>query len=96
MLQPQQLCRIQQQVASVKVAETVQDYMVRMAAETRQHVSISLGLSPRGLLTLQRAAQAKAFLSDRGFVTPDDVLDVVFPVLSVRLGLEIDEANHVI
>ena len=91
-----QLLEIQEQVAHVSVAESVQDYLVRIATETRQHMSISLGLSPRGLLTLQRTSQARAFLQGRDFVTPDDVLDVVFPVLSVRLGLEISEANHVI
>lgn len=95
-LQPGQLRSIQKQVSSITVAESVQDYLVRIAAESRQHMSISLGLSPRGLLTLQRAAQAQAFLLDREFVTPDDVLDVVFPVLSVRLGLEFHEANRVI
>lgn len=92
----EQLCEIQAQVARVAVAENVQDYLVRIAAETRQHPSIALGLSPRGLLTLQRTAQARAFLAGRNYVTPDDALDVVFPVLSVRLGLEINEANRVI
>ena len=91
-----ELLDVQDQVAHVSVAESVQDYLVRIAVATRQHVSISLGLSPRGLLTLQRTSQARAFLNGRDFVTPDDVLDVVFPVLSVRLGLEISEANHVI
>lgn len=91
-----QLHGIQQQVAAVRVAEAVQDYLVRIAAETRRHTSIVLGLSPRGLLTLQRAAQAQAFLAERDFVTPDDVLDVVSPVLSVRLGLEFHEAHRVI
>ena len=91
-----QLRSIQQQVGGVSVAETVQDYLVRIAAATRRHPSIALGLSPRGLLTLQRAAQARAYLGGRNFVTPDDVLDVVFPVLGVRLGLEINEANRVI
>lgn len=91
-----QLHAIQTQVAAVSVAESVQDYLVRLAAETRQHVSITLGLSPRGLLTLQRSAQAQAFLAHRNFVTPDDVLDVIRPVLSVRLGLEAQEADRVI
>ena len=91
-----QLRQIQATVARIAVAESVQDYLVRIATATRQHTSITLGLSPRGLLTLQRAAQARAFLAGRDFVTPDDVLDVVFPVLAVRLGLEINEANRVI
>ncbi len=91
-----QLRGLQQKVAEISVAKKVQEYLVRIATETRRHASIALGLSPRGLLTLQRAAQARAFLSDRGYVTPDDVLDVVEPVLGVRLGLELVEANRVI
>jgi MoxR-like ATPase len=91
-----QLRGLQQQVAGISVAKKVQEYLVRIATETRRHASIALGLSPRGLLTLQRAAQARAFLSERGYVTPDDVLDVVEPVLGVRLGLELVEANRVI
>ena len=95
-LEPGQLHQLQQEVAGTSVAESVQDYLVRLANETRRHPSIALGLSPRGLLTLQRAAQAQSFLAGRDYVTPDDVLDVIFPVLSVRIGLEIDEASRVI
>ena len=95
-LQPGQLQEIQRQAARMPVAEAVQDYLVRLATETRRHPSIALGLSPRGLLTLQRAAQAQAMLAGRDFVTPDDVLDVVFPVIRVRIGLETNEANRVI
>lgn len=96
MLSAGQLRDLQQQVARISVANKVQEYLVRIATETRRHASIALGLSPRGLLTLQRAVQARAFLSGRRYVTPDDVLDVVEPVLGVRLGLELVEANRVI
>ena len=88
--------QLQREVAGTSVAESVQDYLVRLANETRRHPSIGLGMSPRGLLTLQCAAQAQSFLAGRDYVTPDDVLDVIFPVLSVRIGLEIDEASRVI
>lgn len=95
-LQDGELAELQDRVQRLHVAEAVQDYLVRIAAETRHHPSIALGLSPRGLLTLQRTAQAQAFLAGRSFVTPDDVLDVICPVLGVRIGLEINEANRVI
>ena len=94
-LQAGQLHALQARVAAISVATPVQDYLVRIATETRNHMSIALGLSPRGLLTLQRASQARAFLAGRDFVTPDDVLDVIFPVLGVRLGLEVREASRV-
>lgn len=95
-LAPGLLREIQASVSTIAVAESIQHYLVRIAAETRRHPSITLGLSPRGLLTLQRSAQAKALLYDRNFVTPDDVIDVIFPVLGIRLGLETNEANRVI
>lgn len=94
-LEAGQLQALQARVAAISVATPVQDYLVRIATETRNHMSIALGLSPRGLLTLQRASQARAFLAGRDFVTPDDVLDVIFPVLGVRLGLEVREASRV-
>jgi MoxR-like ATPase len=87
---------IQARVASVSVAKKVQRYFVDLAEATRKHPQVSLGLSPRGLLILQRVAQARAYLKDRQFVTPDDVLDVARPVMSVRLAGEFDSPDGVI
>ncbi len=92
----EQLTRIQESVAALSVAPNVQNYLVRLAQETRRHASIALGLSPRGLLTWQRVAQSHAWLSGRKFVTPDDAQQVAVPVLSVRIGLEPAEAATVI
>jgi MoxR-like ATPase len=91
-----ELSGLQQRVTELNVASSIQDYMVRLASETRKHSSIALGLSPRGLLTLQATAQARAFLAGRDFVIPEDVQDVVYHVLGVRLGLEAGAANRVI
>jgi MoxR-like ATPase len=87
-LDPGELSRMQDAVAAISVAAHVQDYLVRLAEVSRSHRDITLGISPRGLLTWQRTAQASAFLAGRGFVTPDDVQRVAGPVLSVRLGIE--------
>ena len=95
-LELQQLSRIQESVAGLSVASSVQNYLVRLAHESRRHPSIALGLSPRGVLIWQRVAQSRAWLSGRTFVTPDDVQDVAEPVLSVRFGLEATEASSVI
>jgi MoxR-like ATPase len=83
-----ELQHLQRTVQGIHVASSVQDYLVRIATATRSHPEIPLGLSPRGLLLLQRAAQSCAFLKHRTFVTPDDVLDVLSPVLSVRMGMD--------
>ncbi len=82
-----QLREVQTQVGRISVAPALHEYLVQLGAASRRHPRVVLGLSPRGLLTWQRAAQARAFLQGRWFVAPDDVRDVAVPVLSVRLGL---------
>lgn len=91
-----ELALLQSRVASIAVTLPVREYLVRLGEGTRRHPHIELGLSPRGLLILQRCAQAKAFLLGREFVTPDDVQDVAIPVLSVRLATDVSEEGAVI
>jgi len=91
-----QLTQLQDYVASIAVVESVQDYLVRLAAATRSHDDVHLGLSPRGLLMLQRCSQAIALLNQRQFVTPDDVQQAAGPVMRVRLGVDADDPQPVI
>jgi MoxR-like ATPase len=91
-----QLHLVQERVASVAVGPAVREYLVTLASATRSHRQVTLGLSPRGLLTWQRVAQARAFLGDRDYVTPDDVQDVARPVMEVRLGVEPDAMTRVL
>ncbi|GIW86010.1 MAG: magnesium chelatase [Isosphaeraceae bacterium] len=95
-LTPGHLRALQDHVASIPVGPAVLDYLLDLAHATRSHRQVLLGLSPRGLLTWQRLAQARAFLQGRGFVTPDDVQDVAIPTLEVRLGIEPDAAPRVL
>ncbi len=87
---------LQQLVARIHVARNLQEYLVKVAHKTRQHPRISLGVSPRGLLTWQRCAQALAFLNKRTFVIPDDIQQIAEPVLSVRLGIDDLQVENVI
>ena len=95
-LEAGQLAAMQATVAAIPVTQPVQEYLVTLAASTRNHRDIPLGVSPRGLLTWQRAAQAWAYLAGRQFVTPDDVQQVAVPVLSVRLGTERGDTESLI
>jgi len=95
-ISPSQLSQLQQQVASVALTEKVQEYLVDLGRATREHQEISLGLSPRGLITWQRVAQARAHLCGRDFVTPDDVQEVAGPVLGVRLVGDFESAARVV
>jgi MoxR-like ATPase len=64
---------LQKQVWDVHVDETLQEYIVRVAAATRAHPDLALGISPRGSLALFKAAQALAAVRGRDHVLPDDI-----------------------
>ena len=91
-----QLAELQRLVAITPVAANVQQYLVDLADASRHHPDIAAGVSPRGLLLWQRAAQATARLAGRDFTTPDDVQQVAEPVLAVRLGVETADTPGVI
>ena len=91
-----QLHQLQQHVASIEVTEKVRQYIVSLGNLTRQHSAVHIGLSPRGLLTWQRLAQAHAYLVGREFVTPDDVQAVAQPALGVRLTGDFDSSELIV
>ena len=72
------------------VAAEVREYILDVVAASRRHPDLSLGASPRGSLSLQRAARALAASFGRGFVIPDDVKRVAPAVLEHRLLLTPD------
>ncbi len=76
---------MQEVVRSVAVHDNLYDYILRLAAATRTHRQLSLGLSPRGALALTRTAQAMAAARGRDYATPDDVKIVAVAVMSHRL-----------
>ena len=90
------LARIQDEVAGIQVVEKVRRYLVDLARATRTHALIELGLSPRGLITWQRVAQAMAFLDQRDFVTPDDIRESAHPVLELRVPGDPQEQRCII
>lgn len=84
---PQELLALQAAVGEVRVDELILDYVLAIVQLTRRTPQIELGVSTRGALALQRAAQARALLLDRTFVIPDDVKALAVPVLAHRIHL---------
>ncbi|CAN5877450.1 AAA family ATPase [soil metagenome] len=60
-------------VRRVQIHPDILDYVVAIATTTRQHPAAILGVSPRGSISLLRAAQARAATEGRDFVGPADV-----------------------
>lgn len=83
----EEILQMQEMVQRIKVSDAVLGYMEEMVTLTRKEERFLLGASPRALLALVRAAQAKAFLEGRDFVKPDDVKAMAEPVLKHRITL---------
>ncbi len=81
------LVEIQTAVQNVEVKPAVGRYLLSVVAGTRGHKDVVLGASPRGALALFRASQARAYLSGRNYVSPDDVQSLAGPVLAHRIAL---------
>jgi MoxR-like ATPase len=81
---------------AVHVEGAVRDYIVALIRATRTDASFTLPASPRAAVALFAAARASALLEGRDFVVPDDVKDLVVPVLRhrVRLTAEAEVEGH--
>jgi MoxR-like ATPase len=79
-----EVVEMQKQVRRVKVDEELMNYTLAIVEKTRQHEYLSLGVSPRGSMSLYRAAQALAFLEGRNYCIPDDFKRLILPVFAHR------------
>jgi MoxR-like ATPase len=80
-----EVVELQQTVASVAVDDALVQYLMRIVAATRTSEMLDLGVSPRGTLSLFRAAQALALTEDRTYCIPDDIKRLVVPVFAHRI-----------
>ncbi len=84
-LTTEQVLQLQQAVRQIAVEDTVADYLLDLVEATRHCDDLHVGVSTRGALSLYRAAQCLALISNRHFVTPDDVKQMAIPVLAHRV-----------
>jgi MoxR-like ATPase len=82
-----EIAGMQEEVAAVRVDDSLESYALEVVRRTREHDQLALGASPRGSLMLYRAAQAMAFVEGRAFATPEDFKSLVVPVLAHRVVL---------
>ncbi|MCG9789127.1 AAA family ATPase [Vibrio barjaei] len=91
----QEIFAARRQVLSIHMAESIEKYIVRLVMATRTPDAysndlvnwIEMGVSPRATIALDRAARAHAWLSGRDFVSPEDIHEIIYPVLRHRLLL---------
>jgi MoxR-like ATPase len=79
------ILQLQDAVHRVVVEEALVDYMLAIVERTREHESLTLGVSPRGSQALYRAVQALALLEGREYAIPDDVKRLAAPLFAHRV-----------
>lgn len=78
---------MKEEVSKINVSDAVLSYIVDIIRATREEDRYVLGASPRAMLALTNAAQARAYLNSRDYVNPDDVKAVARQVLVHRFSL---------
>jgi MoxR-like ATPase len=84
-LAAEDVVQLQDAVHRVTVEEALVDYMLAIVEKTRNHESLTLGVSPRGSQALYRAVQALALLEGREYAIPDDVKRLAAPLFAHRV-----------
>ena len=90
-LDAQQITTLKQQIKTQVIEEKLLQFIAKLIQHTRNHKSIYLGASPRASLAIMNASKAIAAMQGRDFVTPEDILTIVPPVLRHRIILSPDK-----
>ena len=85
------IVRIRKIVKEIVIDQRLLTFIAKLTHQTRNHKSIHLGGSPRASLAIMNASKAVAAINGRDFVTPEDILEVVPPVLRHRIILSPDK-----
>ncbi len=80
-----QLRELKAAVREIRVDDSIYEYVLDITTATRDSEELVVGVSPRGAISLYRAAQALAVLENRDYVIPDDIKRLTVPVLSHRV-----------
>lgn len=84
-LLPSQVLELQARVDEVRAETSLVDFLMEIVRRTRVEPRLTIGVSPRGAVSLFRAARAFALVQGRTFLVPDDILSLAVPCLAHRL-----------
>ena len=79
------IIEMQNNVKSIFVHDDLKQYVIQLIHATRNHEQVTIGINPRGILSLLHMAQAYAYIKGRSYVTPEDIQYLAKPCLAHRL-----------
>ncbi len=81
----EQVLALQAAVREVRMDDSISDYILEIVHRSRANNELTVGVSTRGAITFSRAVQSHAFVEGRDYVIPDDVKQMMLPVLAHRV-----------
>ena len=79
------IIEMQNNVKSIFVHDDLKQYVIQLIHATRNHKQVTIGINPRGILSLLHMAQAYDYIKGRSYVTPEDIQYLAKPCLAHRL-----------
>lgn len=89
-LDPNEIAKLRSQIHEIVLEDKLMNYIAELVMKTRNHSHLYLGASPRASIAIMNASKAYAAINGRDFVIPEDIKNVLKPILSHRLILSPD------
>ncbi|MGN0317363.1 MAG: AAA family ATPase [Lachnospira sp.] len=86
---------MKKEVKNVYICQALLKYIVELSDATRKQPNVSIGVSPRGSISMVNAARAYAYINQRDYVIPEDIRDLAVSVWAHRLVLYMGGAGLV-
>ena len=83
----EQIKDIRRMVNEVRIDDRLMDYLVTFVRSSRENEYVSLGISPRGGIALIKMAKSRAFMDNRDYIIPEDIIESIEPVATHRIVL---------
>ena len=84
-LSAERVLRLRRATDEVVADPSLIDYLMHIVGRTRVEPRLRAGVSPRGAISLFRAARAYAFVNGRSYLIPDDIQNLIVPCFAHRL-----------
>tara|TARA_Y100000815_G_C13059465_1_gene393785 strand:- start:127 stop:642 length:516 start_codon:yes stop_codon:yes gene_type:complete len=81
------IVELQKVSEEIYIDDVIKKYIVEISDNTRRHTDVALGVSPRASISMMKAGKSIALVTGRDYVIPDDIKNIVLPVLSHRVLL---------
>ena len=88
-----QMTHMQKKVVEIHVDDSLREYIRDLVYITRSDKRLLIGVSPRGSLALYKSAQALSAVRGRDYVTPEDIQEMLLPILSKRIIFRPEEKH---